>query len=153
MRNIGMAPVYFRNGSNSAFARSISAACAAVVCATRLGEQARQKRNIHGAILIAYRGGTDKGPSGSMIHLGAFLRIPGDASGRISLKAKAPALPADALAAGAVQHDNRQPSRLRGNRGGEPYDARSNNDHVCLSHQCTLSRDCGTATLTRQETS
>lgn len=111
MRNIGMAPVCFRNGSNSAFARSISAACAAVVCATRLGEQARQKRNIHGAILIAYRGGTDKGPSGSMIHLGAFLRIPGDAGGRISLKAKAPALPADALAAGASRSNTTTDSR------------------------------------------
>src|SRR5215510_4103202 len=108
---MGIVPVCLRDGSNSTFARSISAACAAVECATRLGEQARQKRYIHGAILMAYAGGTDKGPSGSMIHLGAFLRIRGEASGKISLKAKAPALPADAPAAGASRSNTTTDSR------------------------------------------
>ena len=48
-------------------------------------------------------GGTDSGPSGSSSHFGALRRIPGEASGRISVKAKAPALPADAPAAGPIR--------------------------------------------------
>src|SRR5690606_20051270 len=40
------------------------------------------------------------GPSGSSSHFGAFAMIPGEASGRMSVKAKAPALPAEAPAAG-----------------------------------------------------
>ena len=45
-------------------------------------------------------GGTDSGPRGSSSQRGAFRMIPGEASGRMSVKAKAPAFPAEAPAAG-----------------------------------------------------
>ncbi len=73
--------------------RSIIAACATVLARTRSGMLARQKRISHGAMRGRYVGRIVSGPSGSSSQRGALRRIPGEASGRMSENASAPALP------------------------------------------------------------
>ena len=50
-----------------------------------------------------YAGAIDSGPSGSSSQRGALRRMPGEASGMMSVKAKAPALPRLASAATPVR--------------------------------------------------